>query len=227
MVPSRQRLAVESAQTPRGRAHRHAQALSQGPHRPRRFALTWPLQQSGAREGSLLPSPPRAAQGTPMVSGPMHGRQAARSMPGAKAPRPMRRPAPSLWHVSERARRADRAPRSVDPARGSRSAEGRVLGHRRSGSTAACESAARAAAQELAARVLHGPCVDPSADRVLWLQKIAAASRQTAASARRWNVWDSSVLGHSGGTLLLARSTTESTRSRAAASIPGHQAVAR
>ena len=59
--------------------------------------------------------------------------------------------------MPERLRRADRVPRSVEPARGSRS-PAKVPGHRRSVSTATCGSAARAAAHTSVA-CAQGSCV--------------------------------------------------------------------
>lgn len=183
------------AQRPEGapchRAHRRAKAT----HRPRCFVLTRLLPSPGPRARSLLPSPLEAAEGTRMKLGPAYWQQAARSIQSAKAPRPTCSPARRPCHPFERGRCANRAPRSVDLAKGNRSPEAQIPDHRRSGSTAARESAGRAAARAPVACV-HGSCVDPAADRTLRPAGMAPVSGQMAASAQRRSLWNSSVLRH-------------------------------
>jgi hypothetical protein len=130
-----------------------------------------------------------------MELGPAYWQQLARSIPTAKAPRPTCSPARRPCHPFERGRCANRAPRSVDLAKGNRSPEAQIPDHRRSGSPAARESAGRAAARAPVACV-HGSCVDPAADRTLRPAGTAPVSGQTALSAQRRNLWNSSVLRH-------------------------------
>lgn len=113
-----------------------------------------------------------------MASGPVHRRQAARSMP-ARARRSTCSPALRLSLASEEARRANRALQSVDRATGGRSPEVPVPRHRRSGSTAARELTRRAAATELVA-CAQGSSVD--SDR----RTASYGSRRSCRLRGRW-----------------------------------------
>lgn len=132
---------------PRDRAPSRAWAPPQGPHWPRRVASHRPALPAWPRARPPRPSRAGAAQATRWASEPVHRPREVRSIPSATAPRPTWAPAPWGRHAPGRARCADRAPRSVDLARGRRGPESQVPRLRTSGSTAARESAGRAAAQ--------------------------------------------------------------------------------
>ena len=108
-------------------------------------------------------------------------------MPAALASRPSRLRPPRSRRVPERARRATRAPQRVVLARGSPSPEARVPGHRRSGSAAIRESAARAAAKKPFA-IAQSSCAGSAAVCARRLEEIAWLADWMAVSARRRNV---------------------------------------